>query len=187
MSQVLLICASPRPGSNSSKTTEYLRGIISAKGHQVDVKTFLGLEIRSIGAGYIQPAEVTAFQQAILDAIIKADHVIWVVPEYNRNMPAEMIAFLEHFGNKTYPALWNDRVHAIVGVSSGIGGREPIYQLMKMFSYVIDNYGGHNCYISPHSFQSINTGEQFDAQNNFIGDERFAANATKFVTKLLGE
>jgi len=186
MHNILIINCSPRPGSNSGKVTKYLQALISAKGHTVTVKSFEGLEIRSIGAGYIQPEEVTPEQQDILDVLAAVKHVIWVIPEYNRGVPAEFLSFTHHFGTKKYPFIWNDKVHSVVGVSSGIGGREPIFHFAKAFNYLISDVNGVNCYVSAYSLQSINTQDNLDESGNFIGDQRYADNAAKFVDRFLG-
>ncbi len=184
--RIAIISASPRPDSGSVKVANYLQQKFADKDEEAVLYSFEGFTIRSIGEGYLQPEELSEQQNDLVQIIDAAEIVVWVVPEYNRSVPAELVSFLHHFGAIPYvPQIWTDKLHAFTSVSSGVGGRGALDYCFRVFNYLIRMLSGKNTLVSPYAFQAMNTDKQFENME-FIGEESFEKSADKFVEELLG-
>lgn len=129
-------------------------------------------------------SDLQGMQRELYDTVVWAERVIFVVPEYNRETPSEYIEMAHQFIRGEFKEFWSNRIFAFAGVSSGFGGREPLYYSWKVFHYAINNLGTTNVHVSPYHFQSVYTGEQFDEAGNFIGNEKYKTNIQTFVDRV---
>lgn len=179
--QTAIISVSPRKGSASLNVAKYIQSLAQAKGGDAPLFSFEGISFPSVADGYIQPADLQGKQKELYDLVVASQRVVWVVPEYNRMMPSEYVAMIHQFLTKSFMPFWENKVFGFVGVSSGVGGREPIYTSDKVFNYAINSMSVAGSHVSPFHFQSTFTGDQFDTSGAFIGNEKYAASIQKFV------
>lgn len=179
--KILVVCASPRQGSNSSKVANLImQNLGQQSGVESKLFSFIGINFPSVGDHYLTKEELDPKQEELVDSIVWAERILWVIPEYNRDVPMEVTGFVDQFLTKSWPELWSNKIFGVAGVSSGIGGRDPIMYFWRVFNYAITKVG-QNSWVSPYHFQSLFTGDQFDEQGNFKGTEVYASGLKTFV------
>ena len=128
---IVIISGTNRPDSNTRKVTAHLEGIYKAMGvktHLLDL-AILPPEIFSPASYGAKPAGFAKFT----DAILGADGLVVVTPEYNGGRPGILTYFIDML---PFPESFENRPVCFVGVSAGIWGAiRPIEQLQAIFGY----------------------------------------------------
>ena len=129
---ILLICATNRPGSNTSKVASHVASIYAAKNvpfHVIDLHD-LPPEIFAPSSYAEKPASFAPFQ----DAVSKADGIVIITPEYNGGFPGVFKYFIDML---KFPESFNGKPFAFVGLSAGMGGAgRPIEQFSTLVTYL---------------------------------------------------
>lgn len=126
-----LISGTNRQGSKSLAVTRVLQEMYDAAGvdtHLIDLRE-LPLDLLSPEAYRNKPA---AFQPFV-DAVMDADGLVVVVPEYNGSFPGVLKLFIDML---PFPDAFEKRPVAFVGVASGRwGALRPVEHLQGVFGY----------------------------------------------------
>ena len=137
-----------------------------------------------IGQGSLDKDNLTDFQQKLLKVWSEADVVVFAIPEYNWMTSGEFINMLHQVGTKPFAHLFNQKVFALVGVSSGRGGRRPCLEMTIMINKLISFLNQYSV-ISPKLFESHETGKNLDSKGQSTGNEIFEKGMADFVSYTL--
>jgi chromate reductase len=179
---IVIISGTNRPDSNTRKVAAQVEGIYKAMGvktHLLDLAT-LPPEIFSPSSYGTKPAGFAKFT----DAILGADGLVVVTPEYNGGIPGILKYFIDML---PFPESFENRPVCFVGVSAGIWGAiRPIEQLQAIFGY-------RNGFIYPERVFMPGIHKLLDASGK-IADAELAGRLAKqaegyvsFVEKLRGK
>lgn len=106
MKKVVVISTSLRPGSNSHALAEQFAKGAEAAGHQVELITLRGKEIRfCVGCLSCQQTGACIFKDdvpAIMERVLNADVVCWATPIYYYEMCGQMKTLIDRM-NAMYP------------------------------------------------------------------------------------
>ena len=106
MKKVVVISTSLRPGSNSHALAEQFAKGAEAAGHQVELVTLRGKELRfCVGCLSCQQTGACVFKDdvpAIMESVLNADVVCWATPIYYYEMSGQMKTLIDRM-NAMYP------------------------------------------------------------------------------------
>jgi NAD(P)H-dependent FMN reductase len=135
---IVIISGTNRPGSNTRKVTAHVEAHYQALG----VKTHL-LDLAELPPEIFSPtayAEKPASLAKFTDAILAADGLVIVTPEYNGSVPGILKYFIDML---PFPESFEQRPVCFIGLAAGIwGALRPVEQLQAIFGY-------RNAYIFP--------------------------------------
>lgn len=179
---VLIISSSARAESLTLRFSKYLQEIFLRVRpvSQADLVDFKGFDFPSLASSELNPAALTPFQQTLISLWEKADLVVFCCPEYNWSTNAEVYSMLEHLGSEQFAYLFENKVFASVGVSSGRGGRITGLEISKMVNKLI-SFLGKISIVSPKILEAHEVGHNLAENGDLIGHHRFALETKKFV------
>jgi chromate reductase len=128
---ITLISGTFRPGSNTRKIARHVEEIYAELKVPLRVADLAHLppEIFSPSAYAEQPASFKPFSEAVL----QADGLVVVTPEYNGGMPGVLKHFIDML---EFPISFERRPVCFVGVAAGQwGALRPVEQLQQIFGY----------------------------------------------------
>lgn len=170
---IVLIAGTNRPGSCTRKVTRHLEDIyaeLQVAIRVLDLATLPG-EVFSPAAYAEKPASFRPFAEAIL----QADGLGVVTPEYNGGMPGVLKYFIDLL---KFPESFQHRPVCFVGLSAGRwGALRPVEQLQQIFSY-------RNAFIFPERVFLPGIGDLLDGDGRLKDAElvdRLRAQAEGFV------
>ena len=135
---IVILSGTNRPGSNTRKVTAHVEAAYQPLG----VKTRL-LDLAELPPEIFSPgsyAEKPAAFKKFTDAILAADGVVVVTPEYNGSVPGILKYFIDML---PFPESFEQRPVCFVGLAAGIwGALRPVEQLQQIFGY-------RNAYLYP--------------------------------------
>ena len=176
-----LIVGTNRPGSNSRKIAAHVEEIYAQQNVPLNVLDLARLPIDIfLPSAY---AEKPAAFKPFSDAVLAADGLIVVTPEYNGGIPGVLKYFIDLL---KFPESFQGRPVCFVGVAAGVwGALRPVEQLQQIFGY-------RNAYIFPERVFIPGVGEQLD-DNGRLRDaellgrlQKQAAGFVDFTEKLRG-
>jgi len=179
---IVIISGTNRPGSNTRKVTAHVEAIYKS----LKVQTQL-LDLADMPAEIFSPrsyAEKPASFSKFTDAILAAEGVVIVSPEYNGGIPGVLKYFIDML---PFPESFEHRPVCFVGLAAGIwGALRPVEQLQAIFGY-------RNAFIFPERVFMPGVGKLLDVSGKFTDDdmpkrlEKQAAGFVDFVEKLRGK
>ena len=106
MKKVIIISTSLRPGSNSNALAEQFAKGAEAAGHQVELISLRGKEIKfCVGCLACQKVGACVFKDdvpAIMESVLNSDVVCWATPIYYYEMSGQMKTLIDRM-NAMYP------------------------------------------------------------------------------------
>jgi len=179
---ITIISGTNRPDSNTLKIARQIRAIyenLTVKAQLLNLSD-LPLEIFSPSAYAEKPASLSKFTEAIL----AADGLVVVTPEYNGGVPGVLKYFIDML---PFPQSFERRPVCFIGLAAGIwGGLRPVEQLQAIFGY-------RNAYIFPERVFMPGINKLLDESGEFASpdmDKRLTNQAktyVEFVEKLSGK
>ena len=176
---IVIISGTNRPGSNTRKVTARVEASYNALG----VKTQL-LDLADMPPEIFAPtsyAEKPVGFQKFTVAILAADGVVIVTPEYNGGVPGVLKYFIDML---PFPESFEQRPVCFVGLAMGLwGALRPVEQLQAIFGY-------RNALVYPERVFMPGIGKLLDASGDFTSDDipkrldKQAAGFVGFVEKL---
>lgn len=170
---IVIISGTNRPGSNTRKVTARVEAIYQTLG----VKTQL-LDLAKLPPEIFAPtayAEKPATFKEFTDAILAADGLVIVTPEYNGSVPGILKYFIDML---PFPESFEQRPVCFVGLAAGIwGALRPIEQLQAIFGY-------RNAFIFPERVFMPGIGKLLNEAGQFTSpdmEKRLGAQAAGFV------
>jgi NAD(P)H-dependent FMN reductase len=170
---IVIISGTNRPDSNTRKVTTHVLSHYQSLG----VKTHL-LDLAEMPPEILSPAsyaEKPAGFKKFTDAILAADGLVIVTPEYNGGMPGILKYFIDML---PFPESFEQRPVCFVGLAAGIwGALRPVEQLQAIFGY-------RNAYIFPERVFMPGIGKLLNEAGQFTSpdiEKRLAKQAEGFV------
>lgn len=179
--QILIISTSAQKDSSTKKVSRFLKRNFEAEGFsQTKVIDFELFDLPSIGAKSLHPDRLSLFQQSLIHTWEKADLVVIACPEYNWSVNAEVLTMLEQLGSRTFRHLFDQKVFAMVGVSSGRGGRLPALEITKITNKLI-SFLGTLSVVSPKILECHEVPHNLDVDGTSTGNALFDREVRNFV------
>lgn len=178
---IAILSGTNRPDSNTRKIAARVDSAYRSRAVPTQVLdlTMLPPEIISPSSYADKPAALRPFT----DAILAAQGLVVITPEYNGGVPGILKYFIDML---PFPESFEARPVCFVGVAAGIwGGLRPVEQLQAIFGY-------RNAHIFPERVFISGIGKMLDASGNFANadiEKRLdnqAAGFVSFVEKLHG-
>lgn len=171
---------SPQPQSQSMRVGKAIQRIIGQE-HTTSLVDFNKYDIPFLNAGKVIKGAYTPFQKELIEGWEAAQLVIVISPEYNWFPTAELINTLHQLGSRDYKHLFDNKVFAFAGVSSGRGGRIPTMQLTTIYNKII-NVFSTGAVASSKTFESQFTSKVLDVDGNSLGNEEYDKGLQAFVS-----
>lgn len=128
---ITLIVGTNRPGSNTRKVARHIEEIYASLRVPLRV-----LDLAHLPAEIFSPAsyaEKPASFRPFADAILQADGLVVVTPEYNGSIPGILKYFIDML---KFPESFERRPVCFVGLAAGVwGALRPVEQLQQIFGY----------------------------------------------------
>ncbi len=170
---ITIISGTNRPGSNTRKVTARVEAAYQSLGVPFQVLDLAHLppEIFLPSAYGEKPAAFATFT----DAILAADGLVVVTPEYNGGIPGVLKYFIDML---PFPESFEQRPVCFVGLAAGLwGALRPVEQLQAIFGY-------RNAYLYPERVFMPGIGKLLDEHDHFTSpdiEKRLNAQASGFV------
>ena len=178
---ITIIASSPRKNSNSLRFATYLKNVLTELGHDdVRLVDFAHYDIPFIGTGSVHPDNLTPFQQELTANWKAADLVIFAIPEYNWATTPQFDNAIHQLGGSAFKHLFDNKVFAFAGVSSGRGGRQPALNATTVVNKMI-SFSNSYSVVSPKLFESHETAANVDENGHFQGHEVYAKTTRAFA------
>jgi chromate reductase, NAD(P)H dehydrogenase (quinone) len=178
---VTIISGSARANNNTIRVGKALRHRLQYAGHQVQLIDFQQYDIPLINQGPVDPSLYTPFQQNLADAMTEAAAVIIITPEYNWSTTPEILNFLHRMGDHQFKALFDNKVFATLGVSTGRGGKAPALHINTILSKII-GFLNLTSVVSAKIFESHFTKEVLDENGASLGNEVYDTGLDDFIS-----
>lgn len=174
-----IISGSPQKESNTLRVARAIDRV--AQGSEsLGIADFNLYDFPFLNQKELTPNNLSPFQQKLVDQWAAADLLFVVTPEYNWYPSAELMNMLNQLGGKPFKHLFDNKVFAFAGVSSGRGGRIPTTHLNIMFGKLFNVLHTHSV-ASSKSFESQFTPKVLDALGNSLGNEEYDKGLEAFV------
>lgn len=156
---IVVISGSNRPGNNSSVVAKALEAMVVDAG-----ETIFPIDLETLPPDLFTPAayaEKPAAFEPIQEAILAADGILTVVPEYNGSFPGSLKYFIDCL---RFPESLVGIPSAFVGVAAGKwGGIRAVEQLEMVFQYRHAHLYGRRVFLGG-IFGSITDGRLADQE-----------------------
>jgi len=181
MSQtVTILSGSSRSDNNTMRLGRAMQRKMKEKGWSTNLIDFRDYDIPFMNQGSVSLEGDTPFQRALIRSIDEGDMVIIMSPEYNWFPTAELINMLHQLGNRRFGHLFDQKVFAMCGLSTGRGGRVPAMQLSTVFEKIVSFLHKHSM-ISPKKFEAHYITMELDDDGHYTGDGAFEQAVDRFL------
>lgn len=126
-----IISSTDRPGSVSLSVSNYVKSLYEKEGVFAEVISLEDFPIQDVAGGkYGKNIDsVNAFREPIL----KADALLFVIPEYNGSFPGILKLFIDYL---PFPQAFVKMPMAFIGVAAGaFGGLRAVEQFQQVVNY----------------------------------------------------
>ncbi|MCO4819168.1 MAG: NAD(P)H-dependent oxidoreductase [Bacteroidetes bacterium] len=178
--KVVILSGTSRKGNNTIRVAKAIDTLHKSLNHESTIVDFRSYDLPFFNGEPVDDAKPTPFRENLLNAWAEADLVYILSPEYNWLISPELANMANHYSGGAHKALYDNKVFAFVGVSSGIGGRLPTMQLSSVFEKLIFYLGGQ-AVCSPNKFESHYTPSELDENGQFIKESGYATRLKSFV------
>ncbi len=169
--QICIISGSARANNNTHRVSLAIELLLKAN-HEISVIDFKEFDIPSLAQGGLKTNALTPFQQNLIDSLFKAEVVIMVSPEYNWSATPEILNMLNLVPNKPFDQIFNNKVFAFVGVSTGKGGKVPALQMMQIVNKLI-SFSNNDSIVSSRIFEAHFVKEVLNETGESLGNLMF--------------
>lgn len=178
--QVTILSGSSRDDNNTMRLGQAMKNKMESKGWSTELVDFREYDIPFMNQGEVSLEGDTSFQKKLIRAIDSGEMVIIMSPEYNWFPTAELINMLHQLGNRRFGHLFDQKVFAICGLSTGRGGRLPATQLSTVYEKIVSFLHKHSI-VSPKKFEAHFISHELDDNGNFTGDGSFELSVDRFL------
>lgn len=178
--KVAILSGTSRKGNNTVRVAKAIEQLHTEQNHEVSIVDFRQYDLPFFNGEAIDEDNPTSFQKELIETWSGADLVYILSPEYNWLISPELANMTNHYSGNQHKHLYDNKVFAFVGVSSGIGGRLPTMQLSSVMEKLIF-YLGAQSVCSPNKFESHYTPQELDADGQFIKESGYRNRLSSFV------
>ncbi|MEY3984414.1 MAG: hypothetical protein RL160_1973 [Bacteroidota bacterium] len=181
---ITIISGSARPGSNTLRVSKAIKRILEEKTNipasEIKVIDFAPYDIPFYNGDDLQRGQLSNFQEEVASSMSRSSLIFLLSPEYNWFPSAEIINLIHRFGTSSFKDLWEDKVFATCGVSTGRGGRMPAVQLSYVVNKLLNVMNLHSI-VSPKMFESQFTTKALDEAGGSLGNAEYDKGLEQFV------
>ncbi len=181
---ISIISGSARANNNTIRVAKAIEKYIIELGHQATLVDFMGYDIPLINQGEILTDKLTSFQKHLVDSMTNANAIIIITPEYNWSTTPEILNWLHRFGERRFADLFNHKVFATVGVSTGKGGKAPALHLHSILNKII-SFTDLDSVVAAKIFESHYTKEVLNENGTSQGNTQYDNGLNDFVNYTL--
>jgi chromate reductase len=180
--KVLILSTSTRRGSLTLRFARYLKNEIQKleEAEAVQIQSFEDFDFPSIGRGKTDPENLSTFQKNLIDSWNEAQVVIICSPEYNWTAGGEFFILTDHLSSRQFSHLFQNKVFAFAGTSSGRGGRLPALEAGKVISKII-SFQNQLSVLSPKIFEAHEIGQNLSEESVSTGNPVFESGVRDFA------
>lgn len=171
-----ILSGSARKGNNTLRVAHAIKKTLNT----AKIVDFQEYDLPNFSAGWVDPLAETPFQQHLIQTINDCDLLFVLTPEYNWFPSAEIINTIHQLAGANYKHIFDDKVVATIGVSTGRGGRMPAVQLGYVFNKIF-NVFDLNSITSPRTFEAQEVTKCIDKDGNLLENEAFNDGFTDFL------
>ena len=180
---ICIISGSARANNNTIRVGYVLEPLLKNE-HIVTLIDFQQYDIPLINQAEISLNNLSAFQKKLVDGMSNAQIVFLISPEYNYTTTPEILNMLHRMGDRNFKHLFDEKIFALVGVSTGRGGKTPALHLTTILNKII-SYLDLNSFVSANFFESHETKEVLDENGNTLGNHVYEKGMNDFVNYTL--
>ncbi|MCB9245530.1 MAG: NAD(P)H-dependent oxidoreductase [Flavobacteriales bacterium] len=177
---VTILSGSSRINNNTLRLALAMKQILQETIPDVRVIDFQEYDIPFLNKGELHGKGETPFQQDLITSWNESKLLITLSPEYNWFPSAELVNMIHQLGHKGFNHLFENKLFAFCGVSTGRGGRLPAVQLSGVFEKVIAHLHCHSI-ISPKKFEGHYISRELDPLGKFLGEGTFEQTLRRFL------
>jgi chromate reductase len=176
---ICIISGSARANNNTIRVGYALQRLLKNE-HQVTVIDFQQYDIPLINQAQITLDNLSSFQKKLVDGMNSAQIIFLISPEYNYTTTPEILNMLHRLGDRNFKHLFDEKVFALVGVSTGKGGKTPALHLTTILNKII-SYLHLSSFVSAKIFESHFTKEVLDESGNSLGNKEYDNGMNDFL------
>jgi chromate reductase, NAD(P)H dehydrogenase (quinone) len=176
---ICIISGSARKNNNTIRVAYALQNLLNGE-HTVSIIDFVAYDIPLLPQGDLIEHSLTPFQSELMESMHKAHIVVLISPEYNWSTTPEILNMLHRLGTNDFKHVFDETVFALIGVSSGKGGKAPALHLSSILSKII-SFMDLESIISPKLFESHYTKEVLDEKGHSLGNKAYDAGLKDFT------
>ncbi len=173
---ITIISGSARIDNNTMRVAKAISSMVE-NAKIIDFKDF---DLPYANEGFLNFNELSPFQQDLTDSIEHADLLIVLTPEYNWFPSAEVINMVHQLASKPFSHIFDNKVAAFVGVSTGRGGRMPAVQLSYVFDKIFNVFNLQSI-TSPKKFESQFTTQCISETGELLDNDAYNQGLKDFV------
>ncbi|MES2559322.1 MAG: NAD(P)H-dependent oxidoreductase [Bacteroidota bacterium] len=177
---IAILSGSARANNNTFRVGKAIERQLGSMGHTASLVDFQQYDIPLINQGPIDESAFTPFQQQLVDSMSPAQIIIIITPEYNWSTTPEILNFLHRMGDRKFDYLFDEKVFATIGVSTGKGGKAPALHLHTILNKII-SFTDLNSFVSSKIFEAHYTKAVLDEDGNPLGNDLFNAGLEDFI------
>ena len=177
---IAILSGSARANNNTIRVGKSIQLRLSKIGHTASLIDFQQYDIPLINQGSVEESNFTVFQQQLADAMKSAQAIIIITPEYNWSTTPEILNFLHRLGDHQFKHLFEEKVFATVGVSTGKGGKAPALHIHSILNKII-SFTNLDSFVSARIYESHYTKEVLDEDGNSLGNTLFDVGLDDFI------
>jgi len=173
--KVGIISGSARAGNNTLRVAYALKKL--HESDDAEIVDFQQYDIPLINQGKVGE---TAFEKNLIRVMDSSDLIYIITPEYNWSTTPEILNWLHRYGDRNFAGLFSNKVFALVGVSTGKGGKAPLLHLTGVLNKVI-SFLALESFVSPRIFESHFTKEVVTESGDFSANPEYQKGISLFV------
>lgn len=181
---ISILSGSARSQNNTIRVGKAIALRLQQSGHTATLVDFIQYDIPLMNQGGIDETNLTPFQQELANSMRAADAVLIITPEYNWSTTPEILNFLHRMSDRRFKDLFDQKVFATVGVSTGKGGKAPALHLHSILNKII-SFTDLDSLVSAKLFEAHYTKEVLDEEGNSLGNQMFDAGLNDFINYTL--
>ena len=168
----LIINASPNPRSNTQFLSLATKKLLEEEGLNAKVLNFENYDLPLGSLRKFDEHKPSLFQKTLIENTSEASVIFIFSPEYNWLPTPEIINLINLFAKKSNQSMFDNKVFALAGVSSGRGGRTPALVLNQMLNKVL-SFLNFESVVSSKIFESQFTQNCVDPSGKLLDNEGY--------------
>ena len=177
---ITILSGSSRKNSNTLRVAKAIQNQLTTKQIESEVIDFHGYDIPNFNQENINNNQLSEWMSHVNKAMSASDLIFVLSPEYNWLPSAESIQFINQTTSSHFSSMWENKTFAIVGTSSGRGGRLPAIHLSNAINKIISVFNYHSI-VSAKIFESQFTSAALDENGNSIGNSEYDKGLHQFI------
>ncbi|MEZ4804455.1 MAG: NAD(P)H-dependent oxidoreductase [Bacteroidia bacterium] len=177
---ITILSGSPRKNSNTLRVAKAIQHLAKESEEEVRVIDFNGFDIPSANVGSVNKEALSEWQKSLYESCRDSDLVFILTPEYNWFPSAEIIHMIHSMASTQFKDMWDNKVFATCGTSSGRGGRMPAVQLSYTLNKILNVFHCESV-VSPKIFESQFTSQVLDENGMSLGNTEYMNGLQMFV------